>query len=140
MRRRRTPPATPGMGPAWPAAAGDASTQGARARYFLPQHSAVPAATSLLSTPACALAAISVTPVSVYPLGFLPLLAYSTPASTPIAAIFSGYCWLVAAITPAPTFFTPSQPPSTLTITTFFSLPAFFSALYAPAAAGSLIV
>jgi hypothetical protein len=34
----------------------------------------------------------------------------------------------------------PSQPPSTETIITPFSLPAFFSALYAPAAAGSLMV
>ena len=33
--------------------------------YFLPQHSSVPVLTSLLSTPATALAAISVTPVSV---------------------------------------------------------------------------
>src|SRR5688500_16033933 len=138
MRRRRTPPAAPGTGPA--CRSGAAGVSAPACAYFLPQHSAVPAATSLLSTPESGLAAISVTPVSLYPLGFLPLLASSTPASTPIAAIFSGYCWLVAAITPAPTFLTPSQPPSTLTITTFFSLPAFFSALYAPAAAGSLIV
>ena len=41
---------------------------------------------------------------------------------------------------PAPTSLTPSQPPSTETIITFFSLPAVFSALKAPAAAGSLMV
>ena len=35
------------------------------AAYFAPQHNSVPVFTSLLSTPATALAAISVTPVSV---------------------------------------------------------------------------
>jgi hypothetical protein len=43
------------------------------AAYFLPQHRSVPVLTSLLSTPAAGLAAISVTPVSVWPLGFLPV-------------------------------------------------------------------
>ena len=41
------------------------SRTGRLATYFLPQHSEVPVATSLLSTPATALLAISVTPVSV---------------------------------------------------------------------------
>jgi hypothetical protein len=46
-----------------------------------------------------------------------------------MAAIFSGYCCEVAAITPAPTSLMPAQPPSTETMITPFSLPAFFSAL-----------
>ena len=46
----------------------------------------------------------------------------------------------VAAITPAATFLTPAQPPSTETMTTPFSLPAAFSAWNAPSAAGSLMV
>src|SRR5688572_12338021 len=36
MRRRRTPPAAPGRGPAWPAAADDASTQCASALLLAP--------------------------------------------------------------------------------------------------------
>ena len=70
----------------------------------------------------------------------MPSFANATTASTPISAIFSGYCCEVAPITPPLTFSTPGQPPSTETIMTSFSLPAAFSASYAPAAAGSLIV
>src|SRR5688572_23351648 len=110
------------------------------AAYFFPKHSSRPVLTSLLSTPFTGLAAMSETPVSVYPLGFLPVLMNAAPAATPSAAIFSGYCCAVAAIRPAPTSLTPSQPPSTETITTPFSLRAALKALYAPAAVGSLIV
>jgi hypothetical protein len=53
----------------------------------------------------------------------------------------SGYCCDVASITPARTFRTPAQPPSTdTTVTPLCVLPAFFSAVQAPAALGSLIV
>src|SRR5205807_10614352 len=65
---------------------------------------------------------------------------HSPPTATPMAAIFSGYCCEVAARWPAFTFFTPTQPPSTETISTPLSLPADLSAWYAPAAAGSLMV
>ena len=101
---------------------------------------------SLLSTPATPVLAIKVTPVSVSPLTFLPLvpllplLASSTPASTPLLASFSGYCCEVAATVPEATSLMPSQPPSTDTMITLLSLPAFFSALQAPAAAGPLMV
>src|SRR6218665_2116940 len=108
--------------------------------YFLPQHRLAPVFTSWLSTPACGLAAISVTPVSVYPLAFLPVLAYSTPAATPMAAMRSGYCWLVAAITPRSTSAMPAQPASTAPLGLFFSWPAAFNALWAPAGAGSLML
>ena len=60
--------------------------------------------------------------------GFLPDLANSATASTPIEAISSGNCIEVAPITPAWTFFTPGQPPSTEVISTSPSLPAAFSA------------
>jgi hypothetical protein len=43
-------------------------------------------------------------------------------------------------MTPALTFRTPAQPPSTETISTLFSRPAALSAREAPAAAGSLMV
>ena len=56
------------------------------------------------------------------------------------SAIFTGYCCAVAAIAPDATSLIPWQPPSTETSTTPFSFPAALSALYAPAAVGSLIV
>ena len=43
-------------------------------RIHFPKQRSRPVLTSLLSTPFTAVAAISVTPVSVYPLGFFPLL------------------------------------------------------------------
>lgn len=49
-------------------------------------------------------------------------------ASMPREAISRGYCCEVAPITPASTFFTPGQPPSMDTISTFFSMPTAFSA------------
>src|SRR6218665_61309 len=113
---------------------------GAVAVYFLPQHRLAPVFTSWLSTPACGLAAISVTPGSVWPRAFWRVLAAAPPAATPMAAMRSGYCWLVAAITPRPTSAMPAQPPSTDTMSMFFSLPAAFNALWAPAPAGSLMV
>ena len=71
----------------------------------------------------------------------MPVLAYFTTAATPSDAIRSGYCCEVASMTPALTFRTPAQPPSTETIvTSAVVLPAFFSAVQAPRALGSLIV
>ncbi len=72
--------------------------------------------------------------------GLVPSFASCAMASTPSCAIFTGYCWAVAPMTPSFTFFTPAQPPSTETRITSFSLPAAWSAWYAPNAAGSLIV
>src|SRR6218665_1229692 len=46
----------------------------------------------------------------------------------------------LAAITPRSTSAMPAQPPSTATMSMFFSLPAAFNALWAPAAAGSLML
>src|SRR2546426_1293711 len=113
---------------------------GSTATAHSPQQFSVPNFVSLLSTRGMGLSVMSVTPVSVYPDAFFRVFAYSTPASTPMAAIFSGYCCEVAARWPAFTFFTPTQPPSTETIKTPFCLPADLSAWYAPAAAGSLMV
>src|SRR4029453_7856775 len=92
-------------------------------------------------TPATAFLAMRLTPVSVYPDAFLPVFAYLTTAPTPSDAISSGYCCEVASMTPARTFRTPAQPPSTDTIVVpALVLPAFFSAVQAPAALGPLIV
>ena len=80
--------------------------------------------------PCTGLSVMSCTPVSknLRPgvgFGFLPVLANSTTASTPFDAMSSGYCCEVAPMTPALTFFTPGQPPSTETTSTLPSaLPA----------------
>jgi hypothetical protein len=56
-------------GPSWPIGGSlffrISTFQGPEDVYFLPQHSSMPTVVSLLSTPATALRAISVTPVSV---------------------------------------------------------------------------
>jgi hypothetical protein len=70
--------------------------------------------------------------------GFSPPLAILAMASMPMVAIFSGYCWAVAPMTPLLTEPTPAQPPSTETMIAF--LPAAWSAAFAPTAAGSLMV
>ena len=110
-----------------------------------PQHLARPSLELIDGTPSTGLSVTSDTPVLKKSspgdgTGFLPVLAYSTAASTPSEAISSGYCCAVAPIAPAATFFTPGQPPSTDTMRVLLSLPAAFSAPYAPAAVGSLIV
>src|SRR6267143_599661 len=105
-----------------------------------PQQLSRPNLVSLESTPETGLSEMSVTPVSVYPDTRLPVVAKSTPASTPRLAIFSGYCCEVAAIRPSTTPPTPAHPPSTETMSTCPCLPRFFSAVYAPNADGSLIV
>src|SRR5215218_3330074 len=100
-----------------------------------PQQFARPYLTFLEATPLTALAAIRLTPVSVYPEAFLPVFAYLTTAATSSDAIFSGYCCEVASMTPALTLRTPAQPPSTETIVTSpLLLPAFLRAVQAPAA------
>src|SRR5437016_855034 len=76
---------------------GAVARSGSTARGHFPQQFSVPNFVSLLSTPDMGLSVMSVTPVSVYPDAFFPVFAYSTPASTPMAAIFSGYCCEVAA-------------------------------------------
>src|SRR5467141_194322 len=149
MRRRRRRGTAPPGDRGWrPAAGARGACRGPAERWrrrgsrrdHLPQQFAVPNFVSLLSTPDIGLSVMSGTPVGVIAEGFFPVFAYSTPASTPMTAILSGYCCEVAARWPAFTFFTPTQPPSTETIRTPVALPADLSAWYAPAAAGSLIV
>ena len=59
-------------------------------------------------------------------------------AAMPSVAIFSGYCWAVAPMTPLLTEATPAHPPSIETMVAV--LPAAWSAALAPTAVGSLIV
>ena len=73
---------------------------------------------SRTGTPETASFAMRFTPVSVYPLTFALVFANRTTAATPSEAIFSGYWLDVASMTPARTFRTPAQPPSTDTIVT----------------------
>ena len=72
--------------------------------------------------------------------GLVPSLMKATPASTPATAIFDGNCMTVAAIWPFFTAVTPAQPPSIEPTMTESVLLAFFRAVAAPIAAGSLIV
>src|SRR4051794_21625177 len=72
--------------------------------------------------------------------GTVLVLAYLTTASTPSDAISSGNCIAVAPSLPSAMAWTPAQPPSTDTSTTLSWTPALVSAVYAPAAVGSLMV
>ena len=75
----------------------------------------MPSSTLIDGTPGTGLSVTSFSPVSML-CGFLPVLMYSATASTPSAAISSGYCWEVAPMMPSLTHLTPWQPPSTATI------------------------
>ena len=83
-----------------------------------PQHFFSASSEVIDSTPLTGLSVTSVTPVLKKSrpgevLGFSPLFLKATIASTPIEAMSSGYCIEVAPMTPALTFLTPGQPPST---------------------------
>src|SRR5690606_15153273 len=110
-----------------------------------PQQSSSPLALSMDSTPSTGSSVTSATPVSTKSLpsvgvGLVPVSAQALIASTPSAAICSGYCCEVAPMTPSFTLATPGQPPSTDTMSTSFSRPKDLSASYTPAAEGSLMV
>src|SRR5262249_21073041 len=98
-----------------------------------PQHIFSPSSAVFEGKPCTGLSVMSWTPVPKksspgFFAGFLPDLANSATASTPLAAISKGNCIEVAPMTPDLTFLTPGQPPSIETMSVPLSLPTAFSA------------